>query len=446
MTWGKALYRRLRPVASRGKAFCKRLYVRCTGRGLIYDWQDLQGFDPADQPGLAPVCRRFDPEAAPLISIVTPYYNADAFIRQTFQCVVNQTFPYFEWIIVDDGSTGPAALETLERLGRMDSRIKVFHIPRQGPAAARNEAIARSAADLLFPLDADDLIEPSYLEVLYWAMDAQPEAGWAYADSCSFGELNFLWSNPFFWKTMKYQNLLSNAALIRKRVLADIGFYATRQAHYHEDWYAWLRMMARGVFPVHVQGEALFWYRRKPHGEMKTVEQQVRRSNRRLIAQAARELKRPVYAIEYPFDETTPVTDFECSAWPLTLKDDAARRGALWLIDRMDDDFQSALNRALAAEPGVAGVIVLHGKPRDWRQALRRRIPDYFVLDRFLPEKRWTAFVSYYKMTRAVKSVVLDDRLASLLPWLRSAFPDCSFVPSGAWIRTAAGPGVKADV
>ena len=41
----------------------------------------------------------------PIISIITPFLNAEEFIEETAKSVLNQTFPFFEWIIVDDGST-----------------------------------------------------------------------------------------------------------------------------------------------------------------------------------------------------------------------------------------------------------------------------------------------------------------------------------------------------
>ena len=47
----------------------------------------------------------------PLISIITSYYNANEYMWQTMNCILNQTFPYWEWIIVDDGSTKIEAIE-----------------------------------------------------------------------------------------------------------------------------------------------------------------------------------------------------------------------------------------------------------------------------------------------------------------------------------------------
>ena len=49
----------------------------------------------------------------PIISIITGYYNGDEYIDETVKSVLNQTFPSFEWIIVDDGSTKKEAIDKL---------------------------------------------------------------------------------------------------------------------------------------------------------------------------------------------------------------------------------------------------------------------------------------------------------------------------------------------
>lgn len=54
----------------------------------------------------------------PNISIVTPFYNAEQNFIQTYYCVVNQSMEAFEWIIVDDGSSRPSAVELLEEYGK----------------------------------------------------------------------------------------------------------------------------------------------------------------------------------------------------------------------------------------------------------------------------------------------------------------------------------------
>ena len=62
-------------------------------------------FDYTKEPGKVRLNRNLNTEDTPLVSIITPYYNAGKYFEQTFNCVMNQTFPWFEWIIVNDGST-----------------------------------------------------------------------------------------------------------------------------------------------------------------------------------------------------------------------------------------------------------------------------------------------------------------------------------------------------
>ena len=73
-------------------------------------------FDYTKEPGRKLLQRGLTHEGMPLVSIITPYYNAGKYFEQTFNCVMNQTFPWFEWIIVDDGSTKQEDIEILRKL------------------------------------------------------------------------------------------------------------------------------------------------------------------------------------------------------------------------------------------------------------------------------------------------------------------------------------------
>ena len=61
-----------------------------------------------------------DEKKEPIISIITPYYNSQKYIEETANSIFNQTFPYWEWIIVDDASTEKEAKEKLEEIGKKD--------------------------------------------------------------------------------------------------------------------------------------------------------------------------------------------------------------------------------------------------------------------------------------------------------------------------------------
>ena len=55
-------------------------------------------------------------EFEPIISVITPYYNGQKYITETANCILNQTFPFWEWVIIDDGSPDKEALEKLKEI------------------------------------------------------------------------------------------------------------------------------------------------------------------------------------------------------------------------------------------------------------------------------------------------------------------------------------------
>jgi glycosyltransferase involved in cell wall biosynthesis len=93
----------------------------------------------------------------PLISILIPAFNAEAWIADTIASALGQTWKRTEIIVVDDGSTD----QTLAEARRFDSeRVCVLTQSNRGAAAARNLALARSQGDYIQWLDADDLLAP----------------------------------------------------------------------------------------------------------------------------------------------------------------------------------------------------------------------------------------------------------------------------------------------
>lgn len=98
----------------------------------------------------------------PKVSIITPCYNAEKYIRETYESVINQTYENFEWIIINDKSTDKTQdiLETFN-----DPRIKIHHKDiNEGVSLARNKGLELATGDLIAFLDADDLWLPNKLE------------------------------------------------------------------------------------------------------------------------------------------------------------------------------------------------------------------------------------------------------------------------------------------
>lgn len=105
-------------------------------------------------------------ELKPLISVVIPYHNSEAYIAACIESVVGQTYENIEIIAIDNLSTD-GSREIVEKMQSEDSRIKIFDCDRAGLAEARNKGIEVYSGDYLFFLDSDDVIPEDSIEILY---------------------------------------------------------------------------------------------------------------------------------------------------------------------------------------------------------------------------------------------------------------------------------------
>jgi teichuronic acid biosynthesis glycosyltransferase TuaG len=96
-----------------------------------------------------------------LVSVIMPAFNAGKFIGEAIQSVLSQTFPEWQLIIVNDGST-----DNTEEVVRtfQDPRIQYYSQARAGVSAARNLALRHASGNFLCFLDSDDVFPPESLE------------------------------------------------------------------------------------------------------------------------------------------------------------------------------------------------------------------------------------------------------------------------------------------
>lgn len=107
-------------------------------------------------------------------SIIIPLYNKENYIVTTLNSVLNQTFPDFEVIIINDGSTDNS--ESLVK-AITDSRIKLFTTKNRGVSSARNHGISLAKSNNIALLDADDYWHSNHLFELKKLMETFPDAG-----------------------------------------------------------------------------------------------------------------------------------------------------------------------------------------------------------------------------------------------------------------------------
>ena len=106
-------------------------------------------------------------------SVVIPLYNKEHYIAGTLRSVLTQTFPDYEVIVVDDGSTDNSlqACKTVQ-----SDKIRIVQQANQGVSAARNKGIELAAGEYICFLDADDTWHPDYLQNIETIVQKYPQS------------------------------------------------------------------------------------------------------------------------------------------------------------------------------------------------------------------------------------------------------------------------------
>ncbi len=170
------------------------------------------------------------------ISVIIPCYNHASTIGRCLESVFAQTYENVEVIVVDDGSRD--ALDAALALFR--DRVRVIRQHNQGGPAARNRGFRESTGDFVMFCDADARLRKDALEKLSAALEAHPEAAYAYA-SFRFGWKKFP-LGPFDPERLKKHNYIHTGSLIRREAFP--GFDETLKRF--QDWDLWLTMMEQG--------------------------------------------------------------------------------------------------------------------------------------------------------------------------------------------------------
>lgn len=214
----------------------------------------------------------------PLVSVIMPAYNAQAFLAQAVKSVLEQTYSHLELLVIDDGSTDGTA----QHPALQDMRIRVLRQENAGPAAARNLGLTHARGELIAFIDADDLWLPGKLTAQVAYLQAHPDAQIVFgsfqrwepdANGCfstpplapppAAGPMSL--AHPSGWI---YPDLLLDSvvhiitAVVRKPVFDIVGNFDTHLPT-GEDYDFWLRAARR--FQMDQLSQLLACYRIHPH-------------------------------------------------------------------------------------------------------------------------------------------------------------------------------------
>lgn len=102
----------------------------------------------------------------PIISVIIAIYNAEKTLPRLLDSLKAQTMQEFEALLIDDGSTDGSG-SVCDHYAAFDSRFKAFHKPNEGIGSTRQFGIEHAIGEYTIHADADDWVEPEYLESLY---------------------------------------------------------------------------------------------------------------------------------------------------------------------------------------------------------------------------------------------------------------------------------------
>ncbi|MBR4572776.1 MAG: glycosyltransferase [Prevotella sp.] len=203
----------------------------------------------------------------PRISIIIPCYNSAQWVAETIQSVLSQTIEDWECIIVNDGSTDNS-LEIIKSYAEKDNRIRYIDKKNEGVAIARNTAIASAQGEYILPLDADDLIAPTYVEKALKYFEEHPSTKLVYCEADFFGKREEHWELPEYnYQDFIYYNCIFCSAIYRREDFLKTKGYNSSNRNNLEDWDFLLNFLKEDDI-VHRIPETLFFYR--IHGDSRT--------------------------------------------------------------------------------------------------------------------------------------------------------------------------------
>jgi glycosyltransferase involved in cell wall biosynthesis len=172
-----------------------------------------------------------------------PCFNQAEYLFDSIRSVIQQSYPNWECIIVDDGSTDDTEA-VAHSWCKKDERFRYIHQENSGLSAARNTGIEQAKGDFILPLDADDKIADQYIEKAIEAFEQDPKLKLVYCRAHKFGMEEGAWDLPdFSLFDLAQGNIIFCSSVFRRSDWMAIGGYDPLMRHGLEDWEFHIRLL-----------------------------------------------------------------------------------------------------------------------------------------------------------------------------------------------------------
>ncbi|GEO05599.1 hypothetical protein AAE02nite_32630 [Adhaeribacter aerolatus] len=185
---------------------------------------------------------------SPLVSVLMPVYNAEKYLAEAIESILNQTYPHLEFLILNDGSTD-ASTEIINCYH--DHRIRVIHSPENiGLIAQLNIGLALATGQYIARMDADDISQNTRLEKQVRFMETHPEVGLVGSAIQHFKNKEIIYTETFPLAHEQIKSFLifdtpfaHPAVMLRRQVLLDNKLTYHPEYKAAEDYKLWFDML-----------------------------------------------------------------------------------------------------------------------------------------------------------------------------------------------------------
>lgn len=228
----------------------------------------------------------------PRVSVVIPHFNYGPFVTEAVESALAQTGPSVEVVLVDDGSTDPAARQVIQGLRR--ERLTVIHQENTGCAGALNTAIRHARGEFILPLGADDRLCGDFARQAVDAFDHTPEARIVACRVEFFGaKTGPMVLPPYSLEGMLRRNLITASSVFRRADWERVGGFC-REVLLHEDYDFWLSLLELGGAVIQLDLVGLHY--RKHSTWRPSKSHRARRTKEALAYRQIRERHRDLYS------------------------------------------------------------------------------------------------------------------------------------------------------
>lgn len=210
-----------------------------------------------------------------MISIITPFYQAERFLTIAIESVLNQSYPNWELLLVNDGSTDQSKSVALSF---QDPRIRYLEQENRGVSAARNLGLKNMQGEYFCFLDADDAVPKNSLQVRKQLFTQNPNLefvdGVVYKMNEQLQEKKDIWTPCFNGNPLNDLILLTGKSffgpswMIKRR--SDKNYRLEEGLTHCEDLYFYM-LLAKGGGQYAYTPESILYYRDNPKSAMKNL-------------------------------------------------------------------------------------------------------------------------------------------------------------------------------